>query len=98
MKSIFLSVLMVGAVSFSFAQDKAPAKNSKEVDLNQERIQMHEGMMKAHQQAAECLKSGKTNEECRSSFQEMCQSAGGSSKCGPWMMDRRGKWNKEKED
>ncbi len=91
MKKIIFLVVLSSAV-FSFAQDKTPAKA---MDQKQSHIQMHEQMAKNHQQAADCLKSGKAEDECRKAFQEMCKEAGGPDKCGPWMqhhkMGKKGK-------
>jgi hypothetical protein len=86
MKSIILSAALLCAANFSFAQDKASVKSTEE---NQEHIQMHEQMAKAHQQAADCLKSGKSKEECRKVFHSMCKEAGGPEKCGPDMMHQK---------
>jgi hypothetical protein len=82
-RTIILSVLIVCATHASFAEEKAAAKAAEQ---GQEHVQMHEQMAKAHQQAADCLKSGKSEEECRKAFYEMCKETGGPDKCGPWMM------------
>lgn len=82
MKAIIFLAAVAGAMP-SFAQDKAP---TKEVDQKQAHVQMHEQMAKMHQQAADCLKSGKSEDECRKSFHEMCRESGGPEMCGPGMM------------
>lgn len=84
MKIILLSVLL--ATNLSFAEDKT---STKDTDQNQDHVQMHERMAKAHQQAADCLKAGKPPEECRKDFHEMCKEADGSNQCGPWMMHHK---------
>lgn len=86
MKELVFSALLLCAPSTGFAEDKAPVKNNEQ---NQDHIQMHERMAKAHQQAADCIKSGKTEEDCRKAFHEMCKEAGGPEKCGPWMMHHK---------
>ncbi|MFN8791913.1 MAG: hypothetical protein ACK5Y2_10715 [Bdellovibrionales bacterium] len=86
MKSIILLAALLGAANFSFAQDKAWTKSGEK---NQDHIQMHEQMAKAHQQTADCLKSGKSEDECRKDFHDMCKEAGGPEKCGPWMMHHK---------
>lgn len=90
MKIIILLILISGAVS-SFAQDKEP---TKEVDQKQSHVLMHEQMAKAHQQAADCLKSGKTAEECRKAFHEMCKESGNPDMCGPRMHHKMGRKTK----
>ncbi len=80
MKTIIFLIAAMSAISF--AQKKSV---TKEVESKQFYIQMHEQMAKAHQQFAECLKSGKPEEECRQSFKGMCENFGGADKCGPWM-------------
>lgn len=83
-KIIILATIFIA--SHSFAQDKATAKKD---DKKQSHIQMHEEMVKAHQQAADCLKSGKSEDECRKAFHEMCKESGGPEMCGPGMMHRK---------
>jgi hypothetical protein len=92
MRSIILSVVLICATHVSFAEDKTPVKAA---DQNQEYVQMHEKMATAHQQAADCLKSGKSEDECRKAFHEMCKGSGGSEKCGQWMMHHK-MWKKSK--
>jgi len=86
MKKIILSGMLLCAVTIGFAQDTTPVK---EADPKQEHILMHESMMKAHQQAAECLKSGKSEDECRNAFHETCKGISGPDKCGPWMRQHK---------
>lgn len=83
MKEIILLATMLNFVP-TFAQQKA---TTVKVDQKQTHIQMHEQMAKAHQQAAECLKSGKPEEECRNAFREMCSEYGGHGMCGAGMMN-----------
>lgn len=45
-------------------------------------IKMHETMAKAHNDAVNCLKAGKTMEECRRAFRESCNSANAPGMCG----------------
>lgn len=78
---IFLATLFIAM--HSFAQDKDTAKKD---DKKQSHLQMHEEMVKAHQQAVDCLKSGKSEDECRKAFHEMCKNSGGREMCGPGMM------------
>lgn len=86
MKAFIFSLALLCAANAGFAQDKDPAKESEQ---KQEHIKMHESMMKAHQQAVDCLKSSKPEEECRKAFHEMCQESGGPDKCGPGMMHHK---------
>lgn len=86
MKALVMFLTLMLVVFPSIAADTAA---DKPVDYKQENIMMHEKMMVAHQQAAECLKSGKTEEECRTAFQGMCKEVGGMEKCGPWMMHQK---------
>tara|TARA_B110001454_G_C12723270_1_gene436129 strand:- start:5485 stop:5772 length:288 start_codon:yes stop_codon:yes gene_type:complete len=93
-----LKLLIVGLVSYfvieSFALDKVPAQDA---DSRLAHIEMHKKMMAAHQQAAECLKSGKQEEDCREIFQKMCLEANGHRKCGPWMMNQMNKKDVKKK-
>ena len=84
MKSIVLTVAFLCAASLCSAEETAQAKKAE-----QSQIQMHEQMAKAHQQAVDCLKSGKSEEECRKAFHQTCEEAGGPGNCGPWMMHHR---------
>jgi hypothetical protein len=85
-KTIILSAIIICAAQVSFAEEKAPAKSTEQ---SQEHLQMHEQMANAHQQAADCLKSGKSEEECQEAFHEMYKETGGPDKCGPWMMHHK---------
>lgn len=85
MKSIIFLMMVLGAMS-SWGQDKI---TGTEAEQKPSPIQMHEQMAKAHQQAADCLKSGKSEEECRSAFHDMCKGAGGPGKCDGWMMHHK---------
>lgn len=92
MKTVLLSVSFLIISSVGMAQDKAAAKPSSVA----EHVQMHEQMAKAHQQAADCLKSGKPEEECRKAFHESCQGMGCGEKCGgPGMGMHHGKGRKK---
>lgn len=87
MKKIILMAMIFCSTSFSLAaDDKTSAKGT---DSKSQHTQMHEHMAKAHQQAAECLKSGKSEEECRKDFHEMCKESGAPDKCGSWMMKNK---------
>lgn len=93
MKAFILTLALLCVTNMSVAQDKIVGK---EVDQKLEHIKMHENMIKAHQEAAECLRSGKSEDECRKAFHEMCRENGGPDKCGgPWMMHHKmGRKNK----
>ncbi len=75
---LILAVVMVfgGALS---AEEKDSAKMPMGHD---EHIQMHEKMSKAHHEAAECLKSGKPEEECKTAFHKICEDSGKPEMCG----------------
>ncbi len=79
-------LMTVLCINPTFAQDKAA---TKEMDQKASHLQMHEQMAKTHQQAADCLKAGKPEEECRKAFHDMCREAGGPEKCGQGMMHPR---------
>ncbi len=81
MKTFILSAILICLTHISFAEEKAPPKAA---DQNQH-IQMHEQMAKAHQQAADCLKSGKPAEECKKAFHEMNKEMGEHENCGHGM-------------
>lgn len=87
MKKIILITVILCASSFTLAAD--PKASSIAMDSKNQHMQMHEQMAKAHQQAAECLKSGKSEEECRKDFHEMCKESGAPDKCGSWMMKNK---------
>lgn len=67
----------------SFAQMKPQDKSHEET------VGMHESMAKAHQQAADCLKSGKNEQDCKKEFQQMCKDSGGPEKCEHWMKHQK---------
>ncbi len=93
MTKVIFSVLIL-VTSTLWAQEKQATPPPTATNTQLEHIQMHEKMSKAHQQAADCLKSGKPVEECRTEFHGMCSEAGSPGKCGPWMhhkMWRKGK-------
>jgi hypothetical protein len=84
MKKLILAVAIVCLAGGSYAEEKeSEMKNGK--DERQETMMMHEQMAKAHQQAADCIKTGKPEEECWSNFRTMCKSAGGYERCGAGM-------------
>lgn len=83
------SIIYLIAISFAvptFAQDKAPASDA---DEKKSYVQMHEQMAKAHQQAADCLKSGRSENDCMKAFRETCRESGGPDQCGAGMMHHR---------
>ena len=87
MKTILLLSIFTG--SFAFAQTESTTKPA----LDTAHIEMHEKMSKAHQQAADCLKSGKPVEECRTAFQSTCKDVGEPGHCGMGKGYRKG-WKK----
>ncbi len=87
MKNVLLLCAGLLAVSLlAKADDKTKTPVTKETH-----IQMHEDMAKAHQKAAECLKSGKPEEECRNEFMNEAKAHGGSDHCGEGMMRKHRK-------
>lgn len=88
MKTTIFFAALLGIVQFALAQDQAPTQEQSPAPI-QEAVQMHEKMAKAHQQAVECLKSGKTEDECREAFHAMCKDAGGPKMCNSWMRPAR---------
>lgn len=85
MKTIIFLAAVLGAMP-SFAQSNTTAK---ETEPKMSHLQMHEQMAKAHQQAADCLKSGKSQDECRKGFEDMCKESGSHEMCGSGMMHRK---------
>ena len=90
MKTLFFVTMFT--TSMALAQTKETATPPSP---DASHIEMHEKMSKAHQQAADCLKSGKSADECRQSFQAMCKDAGELGQCGMGgpMKGRKG-WRK----
>ena len=87
MKNLLLLCAGLMALSlYAKAEDKAKAPSTKE-----SHVQMHEDMAKAHQKAADCLKSGKPEEECRNEFMNEAKTHGGADHCGDGMMKRHRK-------
>lgn len=91
MKAFIFTTALLCAANIGLAQDKTAPKAA---DQKQEHIKMHESMMKAHQQAADCLKSGKSEDECREAFRNACQEAGGPYMCGEGMRHKSGRKGK----
>ncbi len=80
MKNLILMMAVMSFVSLASADDKSMPMDKEH------HMQMHEQMAKAHQQAADCLKAGKPEEECRAAFHKMCDEASGTGHCGEGMM------------
>lgn len=55
---------------FSYAQVN---NNTSTSDITQQRIKMHEYMMQMQQQAIDCLKSGKSENQCRQQYRQNMQ-------------------------
>ena len=85
MKTLVFFILTIFFLP-SMAQEQQPPK---EVELKLSHVQMHERMAKAHQQAVDCLNSGKSEDDCRKTFRDLCQQAGGSEMCASGMMNHR---------
>lgn len=77
MKTLFIVSMLVANVALAQTKETATAPAT-----DTSHIEMHEKMAKAHQQAADCLKSGKSVDDCRQSFQAMCKDAGEPGHCG----------------
>ncbi len=92
MKMFTLSLLVFGFFNVSYAED---ASKMKMMDSPQSRMQMHEQMAKAHQDAADCMKAGKSEEDCRLAFHKMCKGSEDSEMCEP--MTKHHKKSKMKE-
>ena len=82
MKKAFLFLGLICLTANLYAEEKKDAK--KEMN-SQEHMQMHEKMAKAHKDAADCLKSGKPEEECKTAFHSMCNESGRPEMCGHMM-------------
>lgn len=62
-----------------FASTGTFAQGAGKVDPKmEEHIQMHEKMSEAHKKVAECLRSGKTKDECGPVFHKECEAIPGS--------------------
>ncbi len=88
--NLLLALLFCSA---AYTQDKLAT--SPDLTENERHIQTHEKMAKAHQQAADCLKSGKSTSDCRQQFQDECKHFAGDGRCNGWM-NRRGMRHWEK--
>lgn len=86
MKTLFFAIMLFSGMAI--AQTNTAPKPPL-VDTGH--IEMHEKMAKAHQQTADCLKSGKIFDECRAAFQMMCKESGESGNC-----DMKGSMNNRK--
>jgi len=71
--------LFAFGVAAAQAADKAPAKTEGDRSSH---LQMHLQMAKAHQEAADCLTSKKTEEECHNQFNENRSAMGDGATCG----------------
>ncbi len=88
--AIIIAVLFLA--NFGFAQTP-PAMGAATMDMKH--VEMHEKMSKAHQEAADCLKAGKSTEECQMAFHTMCKDSGGEGNC-KMGGDMRGKMKHKK--
>lgn len=80
MKNIITILALVMGPAVGFAQTPSPAA-SPSADANAAHAEMHEKMAKAHQDAAACLKSGKTMKECGEAFHAACKDTGAPGMC-----------------
>lgn len=94
MKKLFLSIVISMTMSSVFAADDKKETDKKSDMMMPNMMQMHENMAKAHQDAANCLKSGKSEDECRMAFQAACKEHGGRGECGMMMKGRADKKKK----
>lgn len=92
MKIFFMVAMFVASSSFAQADDSKDSK--KQLAANISHAEMHEKMSKAHQQAADCIKSGKPIEECREEFRTMCKGFADDGHCGMEPMHGRMKYRK----
>jgi hypothetical protein len=76
-------VIAGGEVSWAAADTKASAPAA--APTREERIQMLEKGAKIHQDAADCLKAGKSEQECKEAMMKECQQLGHGGRCP--MMD-----------
>lgn len=89
-----LIALVFGFSEISIGQDNML---KAEAEVKQVHIQLHEKMMQTHQQAVDCLKSGKPEDECAKAFHRMCKEASGHRNCGPWMTEHMQKRDKKRK-
>lgn len=88
LSSFFATVLFMGLGLSAHAADNTPmdSKMNSPAAGSQEKIQMHEHMADMHKKAAECLKSGKTEKDCRDSMMTECKEMKRDMDC-PMMTD-----------
>ncbi|MFZ3230211.1 MAG: hypothetical protein WA160_08400 [Pseudobdellovibrio sp.] len=81
-KNIVITALVTSFVTVGHTEDKKVPTSAEKESSTMSMMNRHEHMMKAHQLAADCLKSGKSEEECQGEFHTMCKEAGGTGNCG----------------
>ncbi len=65
--AVLLSTAFLFSVSSVYAEEQMPMKDM------QSKIEMHEHMSKMHKDAADCLKSGKSEKECKTAMMSDCK-------------------------
>ena len=82
MKATIIILAGLFLASFGFAQTPTTTTTTTDAaTMDMKHVEMHEKMSKAHQDAADCLKSGKPHEECQKAFHSMCKDSGGGAHC-----------------
>lgn len=66
------------------AHESQPAASGKvQLDAHtQQDIERHQGMARAHEQAAQCLAAGKSYEDCQKQLQTACKGLALGKNCG----------------
>lgn len=77
----FVLALIFASSSLALAQDKPTGREAERT----QKVELLEKMAKAHQEAASCLKLGKSEEECREQMIQNCPMRGEAGNCP--MMD-----------
>ncbi|MFC3149358.1 hypothetical protein [Piscinibacterium candidicorallinum] len=70
------------AAASAFAQAPAAPKTSPKDAHKAETIAQHRAMAKAHEDAAKCLESGKSEEQCHEQLRKDCKGLGIGRFCG----------------
>lgn len=81
-KSTMITFAMVPFLTYA-AEEKAALTPDLE-----EHIKMHQTMGQAHHDAAACLQSGKSIDECRTAFHKTCGEAKAPGMCGMGSMGK----------
>jgi hypothetical protein len=75
MKLFQKGILAAAALSLSFATSLANAEKGGKTETRESKIEMHQKMSELHSKAVECLKSGKSEEDCHKQMMADCPMA-----------------------